>query len=109
MAGERLGDIIDDFCPRCRLLTNHSIAAIVGGDVKKVICRTCSHTHDYRQGKGSEKKTPKQSAFDQVLASVLSGKNAEPSAPVQKASRSLGRARGASTSRRRGPTRPRSK
>jgi len=113
MGGERLGDIIDDFCPRCRLLTNHSIAAIVGDDIKKVVCRTCGNTHDFRHGKGSEKKakTSKQSAFDQVLASVLSGKNIEPKPPAApKISRSLGQARGAHPRRTgRGPLRPRSK
>jgi hypothetical protein len=75
MAAYRLGDIIDDYCPRCRLLTNHSVSALVGEEVKKVICRTCQHTHDYKYGKGVEKKKAKQSAYDQVLASVLAGKN----------------------------------
>ena len=77
MGGHRLGDIIDDYCSRCRLLTNHSIAALVGEEVKKVICRTCQHSHDYRHGKGGQKKKQKQSAYEQVLASVLAGKSVE--------------------------------
>src|SRR3990170_8185469 len=77
MTASRLGDIIDDFCPRCRMLTNHSVAAIVGEEVRKVVCRTCQNSHDFKHGKGTEKKTPKQSAYEQVLASVLAGKSME--------------------------------
>jgi hypothetical protein len=97
MAAHRLGDIIDDYCSRCRLLTNHSIAAIVGEEIKKVICRTCQHTHDYKHGKEPvKKKKTKESAYEQVLASVLAGKSVEAKPPVTqlpRPSRSLGRSR----------------
>ena len=113
MAVARLGDIIDDFCPRCRMLTNHSVAALVGEDVKKVFCRTCQHSHDYKHGQGTEKKkkTSKQSAYEQVLASVLAGKNLEDAAkpePVSRPKRSLAatRPRTAPLSHHR-PSRPR--
>ena len=43
----RLGDVIDDYCPRCRLLLNHDIASLTEA-VAKVTCRTCYNTHDYR-------------------------------------------------------------
>ena len=111
MSAVRLGDIIDDYCPRCRMLTNHSVAALVGEDVKKVVCRSCQHSHDYKHGKGAEKKKPKQSAYEQVLASVLAGKSMEPPAkvePVKRPKRSLAtnRLRPPSPSRTR-PSRPR--
>ncbi len=49
MFGEkRLGDVIDDFCIKCRRLTNHSIVSLVGNEAAKVRCRTCYHDHDYR-------------------------------------------------------------
>ncbi len=49
MLGEkRLGDIIDDFCIKCRRLTNHAIVSLVGNEAAKVRCRTCYHDHDYR-------------------------------------------------------------
>jgi len=49
MFGEkRLGDVIDDFCIKCRRLTNHSIVSLVGTEAAKVRCRTCYHDHDYR-------------------------------------------------------------
>ena len=91
----RLGDILDDYCTRCRLLTNHSVVALVGESVKKVRCRTCNHEHDYRQGQGGTKKTKKASAYEQVLASVLAGKEKEvpahlaPPVPARRRARSL--------------------
>jgi len=43
----RLGDIIDDYCIKCRRLTNHAIVSIVNEQVAKVRCRSCYHDHDY--------------------------------------------------------------
>src|SRR3989337_231481 len=76
MADMRLGDLIDDHCTRCHRLTDHSVVAMVGDEVKKVRCRTCNHEHDYRHGKGGQKKA-KLSAYEQVLASILGGKPGE--------------------------------
>jgi hypothetical protein len=44
----RLGDVIDDYCVKCRRITNHSIVSVVNCAVAKVRCRTCYHDHDYR-------------------------------------------------------------
>jgi hypothetical protein len=44
----RLGDDIDDFCIKCKRLTNHSIVSIVEEKAAKVRCRTCYHDHDFR-------------------------------------------------------------
>lgn len=69
--GQRLGDLIDDYCPRCRLLLNHAIASMVEGKVVKVICQTCHSEHAFHQGKGGKKKpTGRTTLFDQVLAQV---------------------------------------
>jgi hypothetical protein len=56
MPEPRLGDMIDDYCTRCRLLTNHSIVALVNGAPAKVHCRTCYYEHNYKQGKAPPKK-----------------------------------------------------
>jgi len=65
----RLGDLIDDFCPRCKLLLNHAIASMMDGQVVKVVCKTCYTEHAYRHGEGGKKKTaPRTTLFDQVLA-----------------------------------------
>ncbi len=71
MEAIRLGDTIDDHCSRCRLLTDHSVVALIGEEVKKVRCRTCNDEHNFRHGKGGQKKKPKLSAYEQVLASVM--------------------------------------
>lgn len=65
----RLGDLIDDHCPRCKRLMNHAIASFVGTKVVKVICQTCYTEHPYFEGK-EKKKAPKAKAFNQVLSKV---------------------------------------
>lgn len=65
-----LGDMIDDYCTKCKLIMNHSVVAIVEEEVKKVRCLTCLTEHPYRKGKGGRKKEDAKSLFDQVLAKV---------------------------------------
>ncbi len=50
----RLGDLIDDYCPRCRLLLNHAVASLVDRKVVKVICQTCYTEHPYRRGRSGK-------------------------------------------------------
>jgi hypothetical protein len=45
----RLGDILDDYCPRERRVTNHAIVAMVGTDVKQTRCTTCDAEHEYKR------------------------------------------------------------
>ncbi len=87
--GLRLGDLIDDYCPRCRLLLNHAIASMVDGKVVKVICQTCLSEHPFLHGEGGKKKKPRNkraALFDEVLA--RGAPPAEPAAtPAQKKKR----------------------
>lgn len=48
MWGLRLGDDIDDFCVKCKRITNHSVLAIVDDAPAKVRCRTCYHEQEFR-------------------------------------------------------------
>jgi hypothetical protein len=66
----RLGDIIDDYCVKCRRLTNHAIVSIVDGAAAKVRCRTCYHDHDFRneQAPPSKKDLKKAELFNEVLS-----------------------------------------
>jgi hypothetical protein len=69
----RLGDEIDDYCPRCRLLLNHDITSLFDGQVAKATCRTCHNTHDYRHAEiptRRSKKNDKKALLDQVLATM---------------------------------------
>lgn len=56
----RVGDLVDDYCPRERRLTDHAIVAMVEDDVRQVRCSACDVEHEYRQGKvpASRKKKP---------------------------------------------------
>ena len=47
----RLGDILDDYCPRERRLTNHAVVAMIGDDVKQTRCTTCEAEHPYKHAK----------------------------------------------------------
>jgi DNA-directed RNA polymerase subunit M/transcription elongation factor TFIIS len=66
----RLGDVIDDYCPRCKLLLNHAVASMVEGTVVKVVCQTCHSEHPFKNATVPPKKKsgPKAVLFDQVLA-----------------------------------------
>jgi len=66
----RLGDIIDDYCPRCKLLMNHRIQALNGDQVAKVLCNTCGSEHPYRHGRTPKRKDPVKAALDEVLGKI---------------------------------------
>jgi hypothetical protein len=69
----RLGDILDDYCPRERRLANHTIVAMVGSDIRLTRCTTCDTEHPYKGGKVPrlrKKKTSVEAAYDEVLESV---------------------------------------
>jgi hypothetical protein len=68
----RLGDLVDDYCPRERRLTNHAIVAIVGDEIRQTRCNTCEAEHVYKGGKVPVRKKKDATAvlYDQVLANV---------------------------------------
>jgi len=41
MREARLGDVIDDYCVKCKQIMNHSVVSIVDTAPAKVRCRTC--------------------------------------------------------------------
>jgi len=66
----RLGDEIDDYCPRCKLLLNHAVASMVGTEVVKVVCQTCHSEHPYKKALVPPKKKsgPRAALVAEVLA-----------------------------------------
>jgi hypothetical protein len=67
----RLGDILDDYCPRERRLTNHAVVAMVGPDVKQTRCTTCDAEHEYKHAKVPRQRRKSDSPpalFAQVAA-----------------------------------------
>src|SRR5215207_11399732 len=72
----RLGDVVDDYCSRCRLLSNHAIAAIVDDVIKQTRCSTCDFEHAYKDGKLPVRRTKKDGTsalYQQVLDNVTDG------------------------------------
>ena len=79
----RLGDVIDDFCVKCRRLTNHSIVSLLSGAAAKVRCRTCYSDHDYRneQAPPSKKELARQKElYNAVLSGVAPSGDGAPAA-----------------------------
>ena len=76
----RLGDLVDDYCPRERRVTNHAIVAIVEDAIRQTRCTACEADHVYKGGKAPARKKAartkedEQTAlYDQVLANVTGG------------------------------------
>jgi len=75
----RIGDVIDDYCTRCRLIMNHGVAAMVGDDVRKVRCNTCMSEHLYKHGKVPARR---RRETEKLFAEVLRGMGREPDNPA---------------------------
>ena len=68
----RLGDVIDDYCVKCKRIMNHSVVSILNAEPAKVRCRTCHSDHDYRHEQAPPPKVDlrKQALFNEVLEKV---------------------------------------
>ena len=109
----RLGDIVDDYCPRERRVTNHAVVAMVEEDVKQTRCTTCDTEHPYKGGKAPRrrKKDTTDALYKEVLAG-LTDADAPPAAPalaapIQPVARAGGAARRVARGERRERQRPR--
>jgi hypothetical protein len=72
MSEYRLGDIIDDYCVRCKRIMNHAVVSVLNREPAKVRCRTCHSDHDFRheQVPPSKADLRKAALFQEVLKSV---------------------------------------
>jgi hypothetical protein len=75
MSEYRLGDDIDDYCVRCKRLTNHLVVSVLDHAPAKVRCRTCHSDHDYRREQPPPPKVDlrKAALFNEVLKKVDPG------------------------------------
>src|SRR5438067_7306957 len=67
----RLGDILDDYCPRERRVTNHAVVAMLGSDVKQTRCTTCDAEHEFKHAKVPRQRRKSETPaalYSQVLA-----------------------------------------
>ena len=72
MPETRLGDIIDDYCVKCKQIMNHAVVSMLNGEPAKVRCRTCHSDHDYRHEQAPPPKVDlrKQALFQEVLSKL---------------------------------------
>ena len=69
----RLGDILDDYCPRERRVTNHAVVAMIEEDVKQTRCTTCDAEHVYKGGKAPRRKKASAESTGALYKEVLAG------------------------------------
>ncbi len=80
----RLGDIVDDYCPRERRITNHAIVVMSGDDISLTRCTACEAEHSYKHAKApvKKKKDANGALYDEVLSGVLKPKHVAVEPPV---------------------------
>jgi hypothetical protein len=92
----RLGDILDDYCPRERRVTNHAIVAMIEDDVKQTRCTTCDAEHVYKGGKAPRRKKSDSTGalYKEVLAGISDQESPAPPehVPAQEDATTLGAA-----------------
>ncbi|HTI38266.1 MAG TPA: hypothetical protein VL484_11925 [Vicinamibacterales bacterium] len=68
----RLGDIVDDYCPRERRVTDHAVVAMIEDAIKQTRCTACDTEHPYKGGKAPRRKnTPTTGRlYKEVLAGI---------------------------------------
>lgn len=64
----RLGDELDDYCIKCKRLTNHVTVSIVDGAAAKVRCKSCYADHNYLREQVPPTKKELKLAADTLAA-----------------------------------------
>jgi len=77
MPNWRLGDDLDDYCVKCKRLTNHAIVSLVNEEAGKVRCRSCYSEHDYRREVIPPSKKELKKAADAAAAAAGEGAKAD--------------------------------
>ena len=79
----RPGDVLDDYCPRERRITDHAIVAMIDDEIRRTRCGICDAEHEYKEGKvpAPRRKTQPPALFTQVLDN-LNGSTPKPQPPA---------------------------
>ena len=79
----RPGDVLDDYCPRERRITDHAIVAMIDDQIRQTRCGSCDAEHEYKGGKvpSPRRKTQPPGLFTQVLDN-LNGSTPKPQSTV---------------------------
>jgi hypothetical protein len=65
----RPGDVLDDYCPRERRITDHAIVAMIDDEIRRTRCGVCDAEHEYKEARvpSPRRKTQPPALFTQVL------------------------------------------
>ena len=74
----RLGDILDDYCPRERRITNHAVVAMIEDQIRQTRCTTCDAEHVYKAAQMAPKRMKKAE-----LTPSRAGRETDGRAPVE--------------------------
>ena len=68
----RPGDVLDDYCPRERRITDHAIVAMIEDEIRRTRCASCDAEHEYKEAKvpSPRRKTQPPALFNQVLEGI---------------------------------------
>jgi hypothetical protein len=76
----RLGDQVDDYCPRERRITSHAIVAIVDDTIRHTRCTACDVEHDYREARVPKKPVKNPHAVNGASTDLAGGVLVSPAA-----------------------------
>ena len=68
----RPGDVLDDYCPRERRVTDHAIVAMVDSEIQRTRCVVCDAEHEFKNARvpAARKKPSAAALFTQVLDNI---------------------------------------
>ncbi len=68
----RPGDVLDDYCPRERRITDHAIVAMVEDEIQRTRCVSCDAEHEFKNARvpTQKKRASTAALFAQVLDSA---------------------------------------
>jgi hypothetical protein len=76
----RVGDTVDDYCPRERRVTNHAIVAMIEDEIRQTRCATCDAEHPFKGGSAPRRR--RKDAPETLYNEVLSGMSDQPDTRV---------------------------
>lgn len=77
----KVGEIVDDYCPRERRVTDHAIVAMIDETIKQTRCTACDSEHPYKEARTPRprRKSAPAAVYQEVLANVTDGQAPSPS------------------------------
>lgn len=80
----KVGDIVDDYCPRERRLTDHAIVAMIDDTIRQTRCTACDNEHPYKEARTprARRKNTAAALYQEVLTNVTEGAPVAPKPPA---------------------------